>query len=68
MTKSNIILTAVILSIGLAGGYGLAKYTGSGSSNTGSASSGEKEILYWKAPMDPNFRSDNPGKSPMGMD
>jgi Cu(I)/Ag(I) efflux system membrane fusion protein len=28
----------------------------------------EKEILYWIAPMDPNYRSDQPGKSPMGMD
>lgn len=26
------------------------------------------EILYWVAPMDPNFRKDGPGKSPMGMD
>lgn len=24
--------------------------------------------LYWVAPMDPNFRRDGPGKSPMGMD
>jgi len=24
--------------------------------------------LYWVAPMDPNFRKDGPGKSPMGMD
>ena len=24
--------------------------------------------LYWVAPMDPNFRKDQPGKSPMGMD
>jgi Cu(I)/Ag(I) efflux system membrane fusion protein len=24
--------------------------------------------LYWVAPMDPNYRSDRPGKSPMGMD
>ncbi len=31
-------------------------------------SSGEKKILYWQAPMDPNFKSDKPGKSPMGMD
>ena len=29
---------------------------------------GEREILYWRAPMDPNFTSDRPGKSPMGMD
>ncbi|MXR67701.1 MULTISPECIES: efflux RND transporter periplasmic adaptor subunit [Shewanella] len=24
--------------------------------------------LYWVAPMDPNYTSDKPGKSPMGMD
>jgi len=28
----------------------------------------ERKILYWVAPMDPNFRRDKPGKSPMGMD
>lgn len=28
----------------------------------------EPEILYWVAPMDPNYRRDKPGKSPMGMD
>ena len=28
----------------------------------------EREILYWKAPMDPNYVRDTPGKSPMGMD
>jgi membrane fusion protein, copper/silver efflux system len=26
------------------------------------------EVLYWVAPMDPSYRSDAPGKSPMGMD
>ena len=26
------------------------------------------DILYWVAPMDPNYRRDEPGKSPMGMD
>lgn len=26
------------------------------------------EPLYWVAPMDPNFKRDKPGKSPMGMD
>ena len=30
--------------------------------------SGEREILHWRAPMDPNYTSDRPGKSPMGMD
>ncbi len=27
-----------------------------------------REILYWVAPMDPNYRRDEPGQSPMGMD
>jgi len=30
--------------------------------------SGEKKILYWRAPMDPNEIYDEPGKSKMGMD
>jgi len=29
---------------------------------------GERKIKYWRAPMDPNYISDKPGKSPMGMD
>ncbi len=32
------------------------------------ADDSDKEILYWVAPMDPNYRRDKPGKSPMGMD
>ena len=28
----------------------------------------DREILYWRAPMDPTFTSDRPGQSPMGMD
>ncbi len=39
--------------------------TGGGNGATGS---GDREILYWVAPMDPNYRRDEPGKSPMGMD
>ena len=31
-------------------------------------SSDDPEPLYWVAPMDPNFKRDKPGKSPMGMD
>lgn len=29
---------------------------------------GEREPIYWVAPMDPNYRRSEPGKSPMGMD
>ena len=28
----------------------------------------EKKVLYWVAPMDANYRREEPGKSPMGMD
>jgi Cu(I)/Ag(I) efflux system membrane fusion protein len=29
---------------------------------------GGREVLYWQAPMEPGYRRDRPGKSPMGMD
>ncbi len=34
----------------------------------GSTADAAREILYWVAPMDPGYRRDDPGKSPMGMD
>ena len=37
-------------------------------SSGGTKSSGERKILYWRAPMDPNEVYDEPGKSRMGMD
>ena len=30
--------------------------------------SGKRAVAYWVAPMDPNYRRNKPGKSPMGMD
>ncbi|MED5523711.1 MAG: efflux RND transporter periplasmic adaptor subunit [Pseudomonadota bacterium] len=33
-----------------------------------SIASAERKPLYWVAPMDPNYKRDKPGKSPMGMD
>jgi Cu(I)/Ag(I) efflux system membrane fusion protein len=35
---------------------------------TRAAAAEDKEILYWVAPMDSNYKRDKPGKSPMGMD
>ena len=29
---------------------------------------GERQVLYWRAPMDATYTSDRPGKSPMGME
>ncbi|MGO2277122.1 efflux RND transporter periplasmic adaptor subunit, partial [Pseudoalteromonas nigrifaciens] len=37
-------------------------------SNTDIKASTEKQPLYWVAPMDSNYRRDEPGLSPMGMD
>lgn len=39
-----------------------------GSADAAAVSTEERKILHWRAPMDPNFVSDRPGKSPMGMD
>jgi Cu(I)/Ag(I) efflux system membrane fusion protein len=35
---------------------------------TTAAEDNDKEVLYWVAPMDANYRRDKPGKSPMGME
>ncbi|UTV29587.1 efflux RND transporter periplasmic adaptor subunit [Photobacterium atrarenae] len=40
----------------------------SSESSGSTASSVSNEPLYWVAPMDPNYKRDKPGKSPMGMD
>ncbi|MFK7943461.1 MAG: efflux RND transporter periplasmic adaptor subunit [Paracoccaceae bacterium] len=58
-------LAVMALGAGLAGGVWWERHrmdTDMASANAG------PEILYWVAPMDPNFRKDGPGKSPMGMD
>lgn len=34
----------------------------------GSTGPKERKVLYWRAPMDPSYISEKPGKSPMGMD
>jgi len=65
MSTRNIILVAAVLAVGIAIGTFGGRMLGS---PPGAFSSGEPEILYWVAPMDPNFRRDEPGQSPMGMD
>ncbi len=47
-------------------GMDLTPMKGGGSSSA--ASSGERKVKYWQAPMDPTYIRDEPGKSPMGMD
>ncbi len=39
-----------------------------GGNKSSAKSSGERKIIYWRAPMNPNEVYDSPGKSQMGMD
>lgn len=70
-TGRAILPLLVTLVVGLAGGVLISNYTNLGQSigyKADSSKKTEKEILYWVGPMDPAYRRDEPGKSPMGMD
>jgi Cu(I)/Ag(I) efflux system membrane fusion protein len=63
-----LIAAAFVLLAALAG-YFIGQHGGTtGGAKPTASDTGSRKILYWKAPMDPNFRSDKPGKSPMGME
>ena len=69
----RITLTGIILGLvlGLAFGVIITLALTSFLPSTTSVSDNETEEnkpLYWVAPMDANFRRDQPGQSPMGMD
>jgi Cu(I)/Ag(I) efflux system membrane fusion protein len=66
----NRISVIVIALLAAAAGFlGAWFFTGAGNGDGASSNDeAEREILYWVAPMDPNYRRDEPGKSPMGMD
>ena len=67
MKRFMALFAAAIVGVGI--GVGIGYYFFQVKDGTGaSSSSDEPEILYWVAPMDPNYRRDKPGKSPMGMD
>jgi len=55
---------AIVGVLAFVAGRGLRSSGDAGPATAG----GEREILYWVAPMDPTYRRDAPGKSPMGMD
>ena len=55
--KSIIMLTFVVIAVG-----GVLLYP------TIFPSKSERKVLYWTDPMMPGFKSEKPGKSPMGMD
>jgi Cu(I)/Ag(I) efflux system membrane fusion protein len=59
-----------VLLIGLGAGFAIAVYLQErgGPDPAPTGPNAQRKILYWVAPMDPNFRRDRPGKSPMDMD
>jgi Cu(I)/Ag(I) efflux system membrane fusion protein len=66
---NKFIAAIALAALALAAGY----YLGGGLSRepdgpAAPSAKQEREIIYWVAPMDPNYRRDKPGKSPMGMD
>ena len=68
--RSKMPLLAALV-VGLAGGVLISNYTILGENldfRNATKNQAEKEVLYWVAPMDPGYRRDEPGKSPMGMD
>jgi Cu(I)/Ag(I) efflux system membrane fusion protein len=66
--RKQILLTVIILAAAAAGVLVGRGWSTGGDSMPASGGSDEPDVLYWVAPMDPNFRRDEPGKSPMGMD
>ncbi|MCW8872015.1 MAG: efflux RND transporter periplasmic adaptor subunit [Xanthomonadales bacterium] len=65
------IFVIVLLLAAFAGGMVLGPRlagTVSDSSDPQAGAATERKVLYWVAPMDPNFKRDKPGKSPMGME
>jgi len=64
--RKILITSLVALSVGAGIGHFATKSWSPAATDQGSVP--EKKVLYWAAPMDKNFRSENPGKSPMGMD
>ncbi|MEQ8514638.1 MAG: efflux RND transporter periplasmic adaptor subunit [Chromatocurvus sp.] len=65
----RLITVGIALLCGIGLGWQLAPMTMDHvAGNSGAGQEGDDEVLYWVAPMDPDYRRDGPGKSPMGMD
>lgn len=63
------IIVAVVLCTAVLLGIALGRWSATiGDLTPSRTDTKERDILYWVAPMDPGYRRDEPGKSPMGMD
>lgn len=70
--KKRGVVNSTLLVLALAGAAAASHYLTRLTMEAPTAAAGEQtkenKPLYWVAPMDPNYRRDKPGKSPMGMD
>ncbi len=67
MKKMTVVVVAMLVAIALGVLIGRSMNSMPGASPEAAAGS-DREVLYWVAPMNANYRRDEPGKSPMGMD
>jgi Cu(I)/Ag(I) efflux system membrane fusion protein len=67
MRRKIIIVALGALLAGTAIGFFLSGFYGV-KTEAAQAKTQQKKIAYWVAPMDSNYRRDEPGKSPMGME
>ncbi len=65
--KKTITWLGILIVVFIAGGLS-QRYWTSVQTKTTSTQQKDREVLYWVAPMDANYRRDKPGKSLMGMD
>ncbi len=66
MSKKIVWIIAFAATLGVS--FVAGQYYGSENGDAPASASSAREILYWVAPMDANYRRDEPGKSPMGME
>ncbi|MDH3431893.1 MAG: efflux transporter periplasmic adaptor subunit, partial [Gammaproteobacteria bacterium] len=65
--RKQIMVPAVLIAAMLVG-VAVGRWSSQGETSVSGTDNKSREVLYWVAPMDPNYRRDKPGKSPMGMD
>ena len=68
MKTKSFIMAAAGLAVGIGLTVGTFLVLDANEARVSSSEADGRSVLYWVAPMDPNFRRPEPGKSPMGMD
>lgn len=74
--NKRLVLSLLVLALVAVAAFFIGRVSGTGEAaepttpalQTSSGADGERKIIYWRAPMNPNEIYDQPGKSRMGMD